>query len=410
MVDILPFKGLLYNQDKINDVSKVVSPPYDVIGPGLLKKLKEISPYNVTNLILPESLEEENKYVHAANILENWIKGQILVSDKKKSFYLIEVIFEEEGKQKSINGFIGLNKIEDYDSGKVLRHEDTLPKPKEDRLKLLEATKANFGLIYTVYRDNTDLVTDLIKENEPETSIKPYYDPRLCFNFRKISDEAAISLIIGMMKDKSVLIADGHHRYETSRIYSSRMKKEGLKASDYILTLFVNSKQKDISIYPTYRILKLKKSLDIDMLIDKSRKYFTFEKVLDHGLNEILYKEKQQGRMSFIIYPDKDNVHLARLKKELPRKGDLEDLDVYILHRYFIDEVIGSNNIEDISYTHREEELKKEVGLGSFDLGVMLNPPAIEQVESLSGKGLLMPQKSTYFYPKPCTGLVMYKF
>ncbi len=407
MVDILPFKGMLYNPDRVKDISAVISPPYDLISADLKKKLKKLSPYNISNLTLPESSKGKDKYLHAFQLLGEWIENEILVFDKQKCFYLVEEIFTEGNEQKSIKGFIGLSKIEEYDSGKVLRHENTLPKPKEDRLKLLEATKTNFGLIYTIYRDHTGLISDIMAEQEPDIAVRPAYDPGLLFKLWKISRPSKLEQIIVLMKGKPVLIADGHHRYETSRIYSS--KKEGDLRQNYVLTLFVNSNQKHISIYPTFRLIRFTNSFNKANLLKSVQKYFQIIRLQEDitSLRSMLAREKHK---SFIMYLGAKQIFLIRLKNEFLKNNIWEDLDINILHDLLIGNIIGSSNIAEISFTHLENELKQNIICGSYDLGILLNAPPIEQVESLSRQGRLMPQKSTYFYPKPCTGLVMYKF
>jgi len=412
MVEVLPLTGLIYNQDKVKDLSEVISPPYDLVSPQLEKKLKKFSPYNIANIILPESRGIEDRYVNAAQTLSSWLENEILVFDRKRSFYVMEESFQYGNQQKKVRGFIGLSRVEDYEAGKVLRHEDTLPKPKEDRLRLLEATKANFGLIYTIYRDTTDLISDIIRGSRPCISTRPLYDESLSFKLWKISDPETIKLVTGLMAHKTILIADGHHRYETSRIYSRKMRGKGLLSQDYVLTLFVNSNQKDISIYPTYRLIRFQENFKQDVLIRRISKYFEVKKIMepDTRVIRILAREKLEEHKSFILYLGKNQVYLIRYRENLLKNNAWEDLDLNILHNILIGKAIELSNIKEISFTHLVNDLKKKVNHGPYGLGIMLNAPTIEQVESLSSQGLLMPQKSTYFYPKPCTGLVMYKF
>ncbi|MGM0365750.1 MAG: DUF1015 domain-containing protein [Actinomycetota bacterium] len=412
MVEVLPLKGLRYNQKKIGDLSKVISPPYDLISANLEKKLKKLSPYNITNLILPERVGSEDKYMHAAGTLKYWLKNEILVLEGKPSFYLLEETFKDGNEIKSLKGFIGLSKIEDYGPGKVLRHENTLVKPKEDRLRLLGATKANFGLIYTVYRDSTALISSIMGEYKPSIIVKPCYDQTLFFKLWKVSDPEEIKQIKELMGSKTILIADGHHRYETSRIYSRKSKGKGSLSRDYVLTLFVNSNQKGLSVNPTYRLIKLKDNFNQEKLFKNIERYFTLEKITqpENRIIRILARESAEKHKSFILYLGKNQVYMARYKENLLKNNVWENLDVNILHNILINKAIRSLNIEKISFTHLAGELKKKVNHSYYDLGIMLNAPTVKQVETLSGQGLLMPQKSTYFYPKPCTGLVMYKF
>ncbi|MCG9478848.1 MAG: DUF1015 domain-containing protein [Actinomycetia bacterium] len=414
MVEILPFKGLVYNQSKVDDLSRVISPPYDVITPDLDKKLRKLSPYNIINLIVPSGSGTVDKYRQANLIMQEWIKENILKFDPNSCFYLIEESFMLDGVPKSITGFIGLTKIEDYKTQKVLRHENTLPKPKQDRLKLLENTRTNFGLVYTVYRDSSHLIRDISNSFAPDISINPEYDNSLGFKMWRICQPDIIENITGLMAPKSILIADGHHRYETSRIYYRQSIQKGLPAwgQQYILTLFVNSNQKDITVYPTYRLVKMVKATDSGHLARRAKPFFnvSFASLKELDIKKFMSTHRKEKNPAFIIYLGKDKVMTATYKKKLQKNDLWQDLDVNILHNIFLKEVIEPGNIENISFTHSLDQLKHEIDRNVYHMGILLNAPTVDEVETLSRQGFLMPQKSTYFYPKPCTGLVMYKF
>ena len=218
MVDILPFNGLIYNENKIGNISQVISPPYDVVSAALKKKLYNAHPYNIINLILPKGRGGE-KYIKANELLTDWIDKNILKFDNNKCFYIIEESYHLDNKIKKIAGFIGLTRIEPYPKLQIIPHEKTSFKIKEDRLKLLSECRTNFGLIYTLYNDSQNKIKNILKntiQKKPFIDTPAGYDSTLGFKLWKITDMEDVKKIINIMKDKKLIIADGHHRYETS--------------------------------------------------------------------------------------------------------------------------------------------------------------------------------------------------
>ena len=206
------------------ELSKIIAPPYDIISPLQKQQLKDQSPYNIVNLTLPDDSNDKSRYENAKITLQDFIKKGILKVDPEKCLYIFEEFFiDDDGGLKSFTGLLGLLKVEDYGAGKVLRHEKTLSKPKEDRLNLLKACRTNFEFIYTIYNDSDSGIFNILdneKKKEPLITTNAGYEPLLKFKFWKVSDEKILSAIIRAMKSKTLLIADGHHRYETSRLYS----------------------------------------------------------------------------------------------------------------------------------------------------------------------------------------------
>jgi len=432
MVDILPLNGLIYNPIKISKYSEVLAPPYDIISSSLKEDLKKHNPYNIIALTLPDETSSKNKYENAKTILAEWIKEEILKYDFKKCFYLFEETFMENGSQKSFKGFIGLLKVEEYGAGKVLRHEKTLSKPKEDRLALLKACRANLEFIYTIYNDNDERISTTLNhcfKDRPDISTSVSYDSLLHFRFWKISNEDKVEKIKDMMKSKTLLIADGHHRYETSRLYKEHMAVGNPgNPEEYILALFVPGNQKDILIHPTHRAIKFKNVVRPEEIIKKIEKYFTVEEIKPDTTcikDKMLESFSMQKKSLCLYFKNKDcyfitlKADLKRLYKELNIvkerfSTDYEYLDVNILHKLIIEIILAEFGVMEINFVHSIEEvleiIDKNDVIYDFDAGFILNAPTIETVEKLSYAGQIMPQKSTYFYPKPCSGLVIYKF
>ena len=422
MVDILPLNGLIYNPEKISKYSEVLAPPYDIISSSLKEDLKKHSPYNIIALTLPDETSNKNKYENAKAILAEWIKEEILKYDFKKCFYLFEETFMENESQKSFKGFIGLLKVEEYGAGKVLRHEKTLSKPKEDRLALLKACRANLEFIYTIYNDSDEKISTTLNHGFKERcdiSTSVNYDSSLHFRFWKISDEDMVEKIKDMMKSKTLLIADGHHRYETSRLY---------KEHKYILALFVSGNQKDILIHPTHRAIKFNNAVKPEEIIKKIEKYFTVEEIKPDTacIKDKMLESFSMQKKSLCLYFKNKGCYFITLKADLKKlykelniveeyfDTDYEYLDVNILHKLIIEVILADSAVKEINFVHSIEEvlelINKNDASYDFDAGFILNAPTIETVQKLSYADQIMPQKSTYFYPKPCSGLVIYKF
>lgn len=430
MVDILPLNGLFYNENKIRNISNVISPPYDVISPPLEKMLYNLDPYNIINLILPKGSNKE-KYKNSNKILNNWIENNILKYDSKKCFYIFEENFYMGSKRKKILGFVGLTKTEPYSKLKIIPHEQTILKLKQDRLNLLASCRTNFGLVYTLYNDNQNKILDIFKntvQKKPFMDTPAGYDSSMNFKLWRISNISDIEEIKKIMRDKKLIIADGHHRYETSLAYKEEcdsLKNKGNQSlsnpEDFILTLYIESSQKDILIYPNYRIIKFKNYPGLENILEKLNIYFNIETEILKSykyLEKRLLQSKSKGLRSFFIYGEDKKLYLLTLKSSIgdiysnkkPFSGEYLNLDVNILHNLILEEIETQFKIEKIDFTHSLDRAIENIDNQKFDIGILLNAPTVKELERICMSGHLMPHKSTYFYPKPCTGLVMYKF
>lgn len=429
MVDILPFNGLIYNKNKIGNISEVISPPYDVVSAALKKKLYNAHPNNIINLILPKGRVGE-KYIRAKKIMNYWIKKNILKFDIDICFYIFEESFHLNNKIKKIMGFIGLTRLETYSKLRIIPHEQTSFKIKEDRLKLLSNCRANFGLVYTLYNDSQNKILNILEDTlqkNPFIDTPAGYDPTLGFKLWKITDMGKIDEIINIMKDKKLIIADGHHRYETSLAYRDKYNKLNLKEmknlsspEDFILTLYAESSQNDLLILPTYRILKFKNYPGLEKVLGKLNDFFYIEAdILKPApyLNERLLKSKSRGLKSFFLYGENKKLYFITLKPSStdirsytkPVNKEYLKTDVNILHEFLLEKISTLYKIEKIDYTHFIDNVIENIDRKRFDIGVLLNTPTVKELEKICVSGYLMPEKSTYFYPKPCSGLVMYK-
>ena len=430
MVEVLPFSGLFFNRDKIKSISNVISPPYDVIPKTLKKTLFDLDPYNIINLILPRGSSRE-KYINAQKLLNGWVKNNILIFDDRKCFYIFEEDFLAGTRRKKIVGFIGLTRIEPYSLSNIIPHEKTQSKPKLDRLNLLKNCRTNFGIVYTLYRDNQNKATDIFKktiQKKPFINTAAGYDSSLNFKIWKIQETYDIKKLTKIMRDKKLIIADGHHRYETSLAYKQKYsstangnKKNTECPEDFILTLYIESSSKDILVHPNHRLVKFKNYPGLDSILEKIKNDFSIEAVdinSDKYITKKLSDTKSKGFKSFFIYGGPKKLYFITLKPYLKgtQKG-LKDyagkylnIDISILKKFLIEKISYQFEIEKMSYTHYISNAVKRVNNNKFDIGILLNALTVKEIEKISSLGQILPDKSTYFYPKPCTGLVMYKF
>ena len=335
-------------------------------------------------------------------------------------------------------GLVGLLKIEEYGKGKVLRHEKTLPKPKEDRLNLLSACRTNFEFIYTLFEDNDKKIFNILAETAKETPLIQtcvQYDSSLKFKVWRLINKNDIKSIKKLMKSKTVLIADGHHRYETSRFYNESINctnNNAARPEEYILSFFVADNQDNILIHPTHRLINFENTLSSENFLKKVKKYFTIEPIESFSVKIIEKKLAVASGINqkklVVCFKDKKcfllilNNSLEKIYEDLgivinPFNKDFEYLDVNILHKLIFDVLLKDSKIKEIKYVHTIMEAINGLEISAlpyredqtYDICFILNAPDIEIVEKLSVSGQIMPQKSTYFYPKPCSGLILYK-
>ncbi|MGA1846439.1 DUF1015 domain-containing protein [Deferribacter abyssi] len=410
MVIVKPFKGVRYNLEKTL-LKQVLAPPYDVISEEQKEKLKLKSPYNVVRLILPDG---ENKYEEAARLYNEWKEEGILIKDNEPSFYLYEQEYEYEGKKYIRTGFIGLMKLEEYGKGNVYPHEKTLAGPKMDRFNLMKATKANFSQIFGLYIDKSNKLEklfSLIKKDMPIASA--VNDEGVKNSLWLISDDELKKEISNFMRDKKIYIADGHHRYETALRYRDYMRElnndsdDEIKPYDFVMMMFVNFYDEGLKVFPTHRVVEYNN--DFDNLMSNIKKMYDVRKVdsLDEGEGLLFNSEIP----SFLMYR-KGDFFIIRIRDEEYEKLHpiYRKVDTYVLQETILKGVIGYTDEkllkkEGIYFVQNMEQIgkiEKEKDIVAF----IIKGVDIEIIREIAENGLVMPQKSTYFYPKLDSGLV----
>lgn len=425
MVDVKPLNAIVYNQEKV-DVNDVIAPPYDVISESYRDELYERNPYNSARLILPKGTKDSNdlnsRYDAAAKTLNDWLNENVLIKlDKPCILYLLQK-YEMNGKQITRRGFIARNKIEDFSAKKILPHEFTMGGPKEDRLNVMKKVKANLSQIFMVYSDKEKHI-----ENAVDLSSKPYIDVTDDNGVQnivyKIDDEKTIDLIEKVMKDKTLLIADGHHRYETAMNYRNFLGKNANDA-EYVMSYFTNLED-DLLIFPTHRMIT--KWFEPYVLLEAVKKYFDVKDFTFDGYtkkqvkSEFLKKLEQEAKSKIAMGLYMKNVnkfYLLTLRENVDAILDeynvpdvLKTLDLTVLHKVIISKELGYTEEEQMSqrgikYLKQENEAFDMVDLGKAEASFIMAYPKIQDIQQISEAGYRMPQKSTYFYPKLLTGIV----
>src|SRR6056297_1864271 len=309
MADVYPFRGYRYNREKAGDLNRVVSPPYDKIDDEQREELINSSPYNIVRIILSEATTNyDDKYEVAAKYLQDWIDEGVLQRDKEPSFYSYYQEYKVEGEKKVRKGFVGLGKIEAGEGVKA--HEETMSGPKADRLRLLKATEANFGQIFMLYSDPENGITEVLDSNtEGEPLVEVKDQDHNAHKVWKITDESIISSIQERMKDKSLYIADGHHRYETALNYRNECRQKhweyvNNEGFDHRMMTFVNVDDPGLSILATHRLVYGLDQFKPHGVLDKARDHFSISRFdKRQGLLEKL--DEDMGQRHTFGYRDK---------------------------------------------------------------------------------------------------------
>ena len=368
-----------------------------------------LSPYNLVRIILgeksPSDSERDNVYTRAASSLDSWIASSVLEKEPTPSLYAYFQRFSvpDTGHVLERKGFIGLGAVEDYSANIVHRHEQTLSGPKKDRLELLRHTHAHFGQIFMLYPDPElaiDKLLDSAAQSEPVTEVKDEYGA--LHRAWKISDHAIISCIQQLMADKKLLIADGHHRYETGLAF--RNENPGWTAAEKVMMTFVNMHSPGLEILATHRVVRGLAGFDSAQLVSKAQ-------ARKLGSLDELRKLFQTPA------PDKVRIGIALQSGELylaVRRRQLGELDVKVLHDEFLGGILGIGEDavreeKNLEYVRGLDAAFGKIREAGAQVAFLLEPTTIQQVADVAFSGGVMPQKSTDFYPKLLSGMTIYK-
>jgi uncharacterized protein (DUF1015 family) len=415
MADIRPFPGIRYNPKKVDNLDKVVTQPYDKVTPKMQDAYLESDPHSFVQLILSK---EADPYESSALLCRQWLKDRTLLRDRAAAVYVLHEEFEHGGKKLLRKGFVAAIRVEEFDKGTVLPHELTLSKPKADRLSLLRATQKDYEQIFMLYSDPEAKVDSALAVSDPpDMQAKDEYG--VVHKMWVVNDKDKLAAVRENMAGKVLLIADGHHRYETALAYRQEMETQAPVPEDAALrfktSAFVNIADPGLVILPTHRLIYGLEPLDLSSVFARLRDAFTISPVSDENAAAELARNKDTN--TFVLHAGKGKSHLVRLAEAYriaryfgpDRSADYRTLDVSVLHTVIIEGILGisRSKVEDhVRYERNWDETLKRVDSGENQLAFLLNPTRTDQVQTLAAKGERMPQKSTDFYPKLISGLV----
>ena len=431
MVDILPFRGIRYDPAAAGaDLTELVAPPYDVISPNEQENLYEKHPANVVRLILGR---EPDKYAQAARLFREWIVSGTLKADDTPSLYVYHQTFQDPLTGQTAPdriGIICLLKLEEYSAGKVLPHEKTLTGPKTDRLELLRTTEAQFESIYGLYSDPDCAVQSFLREYDDREVVIEEVGNAIGSSHRieRIADPDAHAVLQELLADKQIFIADGHHRYETSLNYrrETRAHLPGLSeempiAADYILITLTAFEDEGLLVLPTHRLVRNVPPEKIAALPAALSGQFTLTQSSSETIDASIAAQAGAGKVAFGVVLPPEVVHLAVLNASQPDLPALvpgpgsdavKRLPVTLLGSLILEKALGIDAAAvaaggHVSYTRELSEALASVSNGSAQAAFLLGRPTVAEIRDVSLAGDVMPQKSTFFYPKLLSGLIL---
>ncbi len=436
MTHAQPFRGLRYNLDKVGDLSSVITPPYDVISEAEQHDYYERNPFNLIRLELgkkfPDDNSRHNRYTRAAATLEEWIRDGVLLRDERPAYYLMEHRFSHRGRKRSYWCLIVTIRLEEFNTGAVRATEITMNAPIEDRLNLIRACHVNLSPIMGAFvQKKGDLLTLLpeIDLTRPDTS--GTNDSGVTFNLWVIDEESKVRELTEFLADKIIYIADGHHRYTTALAYRNEQPGLDVASNDprnFVMMALISSNDRGLIMLPTHRLIRGLKPDQLASLKEELARYFSIREVASSSgdsrekldiWTEALAKEGKRNA-AFGIYGLESGKYLlliphdvSALRDMLPAERPLawRELDVSLLHGVILQKLLGIDDPqkekECLEYSPDDAELVRKVDDGGAQLAVFLNPVPISSVAAIADAGYRMPQKSTYFYPKPAAGMVI---
>ena len=436
LVQIFPFKGILYNTKKVKKPDQVMAPPYEIISPEEQDELYQANDYNVVRLILgqefPDDSEYNNRYLRAAAFFKGWMHHEILKEDEKPAIYFYEQRFIVYKKKYVRQGFIALLRLEDINRGRVYPHENTLSKPKRDRLELLSACSANFENIFTIYSDEK---LKTIKPFKKYLRRKPIIEVKdknkTTHRLWRIDSKPVILKIMKEMKDKPVFIADGHHRYEASLNFRNEMRMRNTRFSEdesynHIMAYFTPMEGQGLVVFPIHRLVKLpsytnfdfqrfQEELEIHFEIEnfpfvsrsekKARKKVLAE-FTKRGAKKHIFIFLVKGSNRYQLLTLRDTALTSEMLPESKSEAFI-NLDVTILQSIVFKKILNIEPENGLTFIKDADQAFNKVLNGENDMAIIVNPPKLKDIIEVSQAFEKMPQKSTYFYPKLLSGLVM---
>lgn len=418
MAEIAPFRGLRYDTSVIGKLDDVVSPPYDVISPDDRVYYHQLHPCNFVRLVLGEEFDSdndsENRFTRARRYLDKWISDGALKQDERPAIYVYQQLFERRGP-RSVRGFVCAVKLHEYSEGVILPHENTLAKPKSQLGRLIRETRANLDSIYGLYSDEDcelNAVMDAAAADAPDAEAVDR--DGVVHRLWVVNDPGQISTVAQFMADSQVAIADGHHRYETALAYRNEMRQrcghDRELPSDYTLMTLVNVHEKDMTVFPTHRVVSGLAEVTVSGLeecwgslfeaVDSTRETLTADMAARRAIG--VYRRGRARTLRLTTDPE----------GVLEGSPASRRLELNVLHSLILERCLGIDedmlrNQTHVAYTRDADEAMSLVDSGAHQLAFLLNEIEVKSVLEIASAGERMPQKATYFYPKLLSGLVL---
>jgi len=417
MVDVLPFRGLHYHPDL--EIEHLAAPPYDIVGAEQRAALARSSPYNIVHITCPDG--DENWHQRAANTLRRWRQERILVQDPQEAFYGYRQVFHQDGQKLSRTGIIARMRLCPWGQG-VYRHEFTHQKAREDRLRLLRATRTNTSPVFALFESSEDGWS----LPEPKQPMIEATLGGIQHIFWRIDAPSEILRIREALAQSQVVIADGHHRYETALAYQQERRSAaeiptGYRPYDYVMTYLCAASDPGLEILATHRVIKGLPTVDWPCLLQELSQDFAVTAIpTGESLTQaIKTRHTQETKIGMYGGPAGSWILTLRDRRRVQQMArgrvapELYGLDVIVLQYLILSPRLGIQpsslpTTDQIHYTIDEGEARRWVDSGQAQIAFLLNPTHVDQVWQAAIHGVTMPQKSTYFYPKLLTGLIFY--
>lgn len=438
MAKVIPFCGTRYNTEMFKDLNDVTAPPYDIISKEEQQCLYNKNEYNIIRIDygmeFDSDTEENNRYTRGGESLRRWIEENVMIREDEPAFYVYEQVFSlSDGKPAhSLKGILSLVELRDFADRVVLPHEFTISKAKTDRLNLMRETGANTSPVYSLYLDDEETIARTIEENsEREPDISFTSAEGIKQHIWVIKDKDTVNKISGLFENKQIFIADGHHRYETALNYRNERHAAdgtpvGSKDYDYIMMMLVSMSNSGLFVFPTHRLIRDVEGFDETMLVSLLTEQFAASKIyFTEGDYASIITERLANTVDeklFALYTGKNYYYLLKLKDVASIDEVITDmsdaykhLDVTILHTLILEKHLGIDeenmrSQKNLVYVREAADAVKAVQDGEYQCAFLINPTKLSEIREVALANEKMPQKSTYFWPKLITGLVVNKF
>ncbi len=437
MATIYPFRALRFQPDAAGaPLENLITQPYDKITPEMQEHYYSLSPYNLIRLELGRrepATDTDNVYTRAAHWLENTITAGVLAPDPEPSIYVYFQEYAAPGakERRTRKGFIALGKIEDYEAGVVHRHEQTLSGPKADRLELLRHTRTHTGQLFMIYSDPGGQMDKLLKEvsrrEKPQELTDEY---GAVHRLWRVSEPATVSRFQQIMADKKLIIADGHHRYETALAYRNECRQKSGRSDpdaphEKVMMTFIHTEQPGVTILPTHRVVANLPNFNFQAFRDKAAQFFDWyaypgadaalkllRDLAERGAERPSFGVVASGESALYLFLLKVNADLAKLLPQVSARQ--RQLDLVILHKLLLERCLGIDEEavragKHLHYLRSADDAIALVRQGEAQVSFLVNPVRAELVRDIALAGEVLPQKSTDFYPKMLSGLTIYR-